>query len=221
MRKVNIFIIVVIIAGSILFSLQAFGQSGRKVLLIPREGYSTDLDLMIEKEVGVMTSLLKKAGYEVDIATPSGKSILGSYQKIEKVARLSEINLDNYSGVMLACMAMALRSPVSPEVVAVVKKALADGKPVAAAANSNIILAEAGLLKGKKYARFADPLVEPEPGWPDPDPRFKGAIYSGKGVVQDGQIITSAVCPALSSVTVMQDGTAELTQKFIAMLNPK
>jgi putative intracellular protease/amidase len=40
----------------------------------------------------------------------------------------------------------------TPQTAAIVKKSLDDGKPVAAAANSSIILAEAGLLKGKKYA---------------------------------------------------------------------
>ena len=39
--------------------------------------------------------------------------------------------------------------PVSSEVIAIVKKALAEGKPVAASTFSGIILAEAGVLKGK------------------------------------------------------------------------
>src|SRR4030042_491389 len=105
---------------------------------------------MIKMEVGVMTVLLKNAGFEMDIATTSGQPILGPTQKIEKVLRLSEINLDNYVGVIMPCMAVGMfpGPPVSPQAVAVVKKALSDGKPVAAAANSSIILAEAGVLKG-------------------------------------------------------------------------
>jgi putative intracellular protease/amidase len=224
MRKISIFValMVIFMAGVISFSSQAFGQSARKVLMIPREGYSTDLDLMIKMEVGVMTILLKRAGFEVDIATTSGQNILCPTQKIEKVARLSEIKLDNYVGVIMPCMAVGMfpGPPVSHEAVAIVKKALSDGKPVAAAANSSIILAEAGVLKGKKYAFATDPLKTTE-FWKRTDPRFEGAIYSGPGVVQDGKIITSGACPTLERVLALQNGTVELTQKFIAAIGPK
>jgi putative intracellular protease/amidase len=180
---------------------------------------------MIKMEVGVMTILLKRAGFEVDIATTSGQDILGPTQKIEKVARLSEINLDDYVGVIMPCMAVGMfpGPPVSHEAVAIVKKALSDGKPVAAAANSTIILAEAGVLKEKKFAFAVDPLNPPPiPGGPRrTDPRFEGAIYSGPGVVQDGKIITSGACPTLERFVALQNGTVELTQKFIAAVGPK
>jgi putative intracellular protease/amidase len=201
---------------------EASGQGGRKVLMIPREGYSTDLDLMINMEVGVMTLLLKRAGFEVDIATTSGKSILGHTQKIEKVMMLSDIKLDSYVGVIMPCMAVgAFPGPaVPPETVAVVKKALSDGKPVAAPYGSVIILADAGLLKGKKYAFAGDPLKTTQQRTRT-DPRFEGAIYSGPGVVQDGNIITSGVCPNLEQSFGLQNGTVELTQKFIAAIGSK
>jgi putative intracellular protease/amidase len=224
MRKNLIFVIMVILVGAICFSSEALGQNINKVLLIPREGSSSDLDLMIKMEVGVMTDLLKKEGFEVDIATASGSPIIGPTQKIEKVLRLSEVKPDTYAGVIMACMAVGMLPgpPVSPDAVAMVKKVIADGKPVAASANSSIILAEAGVLKGKKYAYATDPL---SPGIPwlgtPPDSRFEGAIYSGTGVVQDGKIITSAICPQLNRYTGMRDGTTELTTKFIAAIRAK
>jgi putative intracellular protease/amidase len=201
---------------------EALGQSSKKVLMIPREGYSQDLDLMIKMEVGVMTLLLKNAGFEVDIATTSGYPIIGPTQKIEKLSRLSEINLDNYAGIIMPCMAVGLfpGPPVAPEAVAAVKKALADGKPIAASANSAIILADAGVLKGKKYAFVTNPL-ETSQRWTRKDLRFEGAIYSGPGVVQDGQIITSGICPRLEIAVGMQSGVVELTQKFIAAIKLK
>jgi putative intracellular protease/amidase len=229
MKKVIIFGTIMLIMGVISFSshpimgpTEVFGQSGRKILMVTREGYSTDLDLMIKMEVGVMNILLKRAGFEVDIASTSGQPILGPTQKIEKVMRLSEINLDNYVGVIMPCMAVGMYPgpPVSPQTVALVKKALAEGKPVAAAANSSIILAEAGVLKGKRYAYITDPLKTTET-WKRTDPRFVDAIYSGPGVVQDGKIITSGVCPTLERIFAMQNGTIELTQKFIAAIGPK
>jgi putative intracellular protease/amidase len=190
--------------------------------MIPREGYSQDLDLMIKMEVGVMSLLLKNAGFDVDIATTSGYSIIGPTQKIEKLMRLTEINLDNYVGIIMPCMAVGLfpGPPVAPDAVAAVKRALAVGKPVAAYANSTIILADAGVLKGKRYAFVTNPL-ETTQRWTRKDLRFEGALYSGTGVVQDGQIITSGICPRLEIAVGMQSGVVELTQKFITAIGPK
>jgi putative intracellular protease/amidase len=222
MRKISIFAIMVILSGIISFSSQAFGQGGSKVLLIPREGSSLDLDLMIKMEVGVMTILLKNAGLAVDIATTSGRPILGHTEKIEKVMFLSDVKLDEYAGVIMPCMAVGgfPGPPVSPEAVAVVKKALGEEKPVAASTYSVIILAEAGVLKGKKYAFPRDPF-KPTQQLPRTDPRFEGAIYGGPGVVQDGKIITSGICSNLEKVTAMPSGTIELTKIFIAAIGPK
>jgi putative intracellular protease/amidase len=224
MKKIAIFLAVAILVVTGVMSLesQVYGQSARKVLMIPREGYSDDLDLMIKMEVGVMTLLLKNAGFEVHVATTSGQSIVGPTQKIEKVMRLSEIKLDDYVGIIMPCMAVGFfpGPPVSSEAVAIVKKALADDKPVAAALWSGIILAEAGVLKGKKYALARDPLKTTQRSTRT-DPRFEGAIYSGTGVVQDGKIITSGACPHAEFLLGMQNRTVELTQTFIAAIGPK
>jgi putative intracellular protease/amidase len=223
MRIRRLLIFVIILAVAVSFTNQALGQALSKVLLIPREGSSSDLDLMIEKEVGVMVGLLKKEGIDVDIATASGRPMIGFTKKIENILKLSEIRLDTYAGAITACMAVGmLPGPsVSPEAVNAVKKIAGDGKPVAASANSSSILAEAGVLKDKKFAYATDPLA-PGAGWAgSPDPRYKDAIYSGTGVVQDGKIITSAICPMLHAMTGMPDGTPELTQKFIAALRAK
>ncbi len=222
MRRLSIFAILVILVGIFSFSSQAFGQSASKVLMIPREGYSSNLDLMIKMEVGVMNQLLQEAGFSVDIATDSGQPILGCTEKVPKVMRLSDVNLNNYAGIILACMGVGSfpGPPVSLQAVALTKKALAEGKPVAAGGNAPIILAEAGLLKGKKFAYSADPLTSTH-RWGRADPRFADAIYSGQGVVQDGLIITSGICPNLEKVLSKPDGTSELTKKFIAAIRKK
>jgi putative intracellular protease/amidase len=229
MKKIIIFGIVILVMGIISFSshpvigpTEAFGQSPRKVLMIPREGYSVDLDLMIKMEVGVMTWHLKRAGFEVDIATTSGFPIVGPTQKIGKVMRLADINLDNYAGIIMPCMAVGAfpGPPVSQEAIVLVKKALADGKPVAAPFGSVIILAEAGVLKGKKYAFFRDPL-KTDKDWKLTDLRFVDAIYSGTGVVQEGKIITSGACPTIEMAWGGENKTVELTKTFIAAIGPK
>ena len=215
MRKISILAAMVILAGVISFSSQAFGQGGSKVLMFLREGDSLDLDLMLKMEVGVMTMLLTKAGFQVDTATYSGEPIAGKCEKIEKVMKLSEIKLDDYQGIIIPCLNV-MKGEVAPEVVAVLKKALADGKPVAVNNSAVIMLTDAGLLKGKKYAFIFDPLK-----MTTPDLRFTDAIYSGPGVVQDGKIITSGGCPASERYLGVQNRTLELTQTFIAAIKSK
>jgi len=220
MKRFSILTIVLILTGVLSFSSLAFAQSGSKVLIIPREGYSANLDLMIKSELGVMTQLLKDAGIAYDIATDSGMPILGCNEKIQTVLRLSEVNLKDYSGVLLSCMGVGAfpGPPVSPTSMALAKQALAEGKPVAASANSSIILASAGLLKGKKYAYSQDPLTKTQNYGGRTDARFTGALYSGSGVVQDGLIVTSGICPNLAKVLKKPDGTSELTIKFVSMI---
>ena len=224
MKKIAIFltIMTLVVSGVLSLESQVYGQSTGKVLMIPREGYSNDLDLMLKMEVGVMTLLLKRGGFQVDVATPSGQPIIGPTEKIEKVSRLGDIKLDDYVGVIMPCMSVGHHPgpPVSPEVVAIVKKTIADGKPVAASLWSAIILAEGGVLKGKKYALSRNPL-QTDANFKRTDLRFEGAIYSGAGVVQDGKIITSGGCPWAERAVGTQNRTVELTQTFIKAIGAK
>jgi putative intracellular protease/amidase len=224
MKKIAIFlaVMILVVTGVISLESQVYGQSAKKVLMIPREGYSRDLDLMIKMEVGVMNILLKRSGFQVDIATTSGGPILGPTEKIEKVLRLVDVKLENYAGVIMPCMAVGgfPGPPVSLETVALVKKALSAGKPVAASTFAGIILAEAGLLKGKKYAFPRNPL-KTDANFNLTDPRFEGAIYSGPGVVQDGKIITSGACPYIERAYGMPSRVVPLTQTFIKAIGPK
>jgi putative intracellular protease/amidase len=223
MKKIAVFfaLVVLVVTGVLSLELQAYGQSAKKVIMIPREGYSQDLDLMLKMEVGVMNVLLKRAGFQVDIATPSGQAIKGSTEKIDKLMRVVDVKLDTYMGVIMPCMAVGAfpGPPVCQNTLAIVKKALADGKPVAASTWSTIILAEGGLLKGKKYAAGRDPL-KADANFPFTDLRYEGGIYSGPGVVQDGKMFTSGACPWLERAFGLQSGTVELTQAFIKAIGP-
>lgn len=74
------------------------------------------------------------------------------------------------------------------------------------------MLAKAGLLEGKKYGLNVDTGM---------DPVFRSGTYSGRGVVQDGNIITSGVCPWIAKDTGYQDGTIKLSQALIDVINGK
>jgi len=201
---------------------KAFAESGSKVLLIPREGYSQDIDLMLTREVGVMMRMLRGARFKVEVATASGMTIVSPARDLKPDLRLADVKVADYVGFIMPCMAVGgiPGPPVAPEAVAIVKQAVAEGKPVAAQFGSVMILAQAGILKGKKYALLADPL-KTFPWRKITDPRFVGAIYSGRNVVQDGNIITSGVCPFVERLTGLPDQTTKLTQTFIAELKKK
>lgn len=218
----RLFFMTVVLLSLVMINTTAEAQGISKVLLIPREGESGNLDVMLKKEVGVMTDLLQKAGFKVVVANVSGQPIEGIMRTLKPDLKLSEVKVDDYVGVILPCMAVGLLPgpPVSPVAVSIVKQAVAKGKPVAAALGSVYILAEAGVLKGRRYAFADDPLIE-LPGIRKKDLRFEGAIYSGLGVVRDGRIITSGVCPATEGWLGRPDCTPELTGAFIAELGRK
>ena len=219
MKTLGRIVMSAILTALVAFSAQAAGEAKTKVLLISREGYSADLDLMIKMEVGVMKLLLNNANLEVDVATTSGLPIVGTTEKIAGIKQLRNVRMEDYAGLILACMAVggAVQPyPAVPaEVIALVKQAVADGKPVAANGNSPVVLAEAGVLKGRKYSFVRDPLKATEKV-PFTFPAFQDGIYSGTGVVEDGTIITSAICPTLEKTQGMENGTVKLTKTFIS-----
>jgi len=213
--------LVAILLSFVMISAMAEAQSTSKVLMIPREGKSANLDLMLSKQVFVMIELLQKAGFKVVVASVSGQPLEGVVHKLNFDLKLSEVNIDDYVGVALPCMATGIfpGPPISPALVSLVKKAVAKGKPIAAPLGAVYILAEAGALKGKRYAFLDDAFNPPPPN--QKDPRFEGAIYGGSGLVQDGNIITSGRCPNIEARMGIPDNTPELTRAFIKMLGQK
>ena len=182
MKKIFIFVAIVV-GMAACFSLlpaKASAEGAPKVLVIPREGYSADIELMLNEEVRLMTRMLRRAGFVIKVATASGGTIVAPTRDLKPDMRLADVKKEDYVGFIMPCMAVGgiPGPPVAPEAVAIVKHAVAEGKPLAAQFGSVIILAQAGVLKGKKYAFFADPL-KPAPWRKFTDPRFEDAIYSG------------------------------------------
>jgi putative intracellular protease/amidase len=196
----------------------AGAQATPKVLLIVNEAKSQDIELMLVKEVGVMIDMLQKAGFKVVVANVSGKPIEGPVSKLKSDLKVSEVKIDDYVGFLLPCMApAAIASRESPEVISIVKQAVAKGRPVAATHNSVYILAEAGILDGKRFAF-------PPGSWAAThffNIYLRRSYRSGSGVVPDGNIITSGVCPEIEAQRGLPDGTSELTRVFIEKLKQK
>jgi putative intracellular protease/amidase len=193
----------------------AFAQNTPKVLLFMRDAQkSGDLEYMLKKEVGVMKNTLEKSGYKVVVATLDGSSFIAGSTTVKANIKLADAHVADYTGFILPCLAVpSYPAPpeVSPEAIALVKKAAAAGKPVAEQTGSIWTLAEAGLLKGKKYAyAFAEK-----------SPLFAGATFAGTGVVRDGLILTSGICPYMSLKMKTKDGTEELALALAAAMKER
>jgi putative intracellular protease/amidase len=191
--------------------LVSFDRDAPKVLLYI-EGESSQLEYMLIHEVGKMKQILKQAGFEVTIATMSGEVLKTDSVTLKPDLKLSMVNVDSFAGFIMPCMAVG-DSVVTSEEINFVKKAVKENKPIAAQLGAVLILAKAGVLKGKKFA-FIDEKDENANMYP----AFKSGIYSGKGVVKDGNIITSGTCPWMAKEKGYKDGTEELTRTLINVI---
>lgn len=178
-----------------------------QVLLVIRHGFSIDTELALKKEVGLMTSMIEDAGFTVVVTSASGELIEGKTLKLKPNLKLADVKVNNYVGIIIPCMAKG--GAWSEEEVSLVKEAVAQAKPIAAQRGAVVILAKAGALDGKYYTTASI--------WQFSD-YFSGAIYSGKDVIKDGNIITSRHCPYAAKYYGGVDGTSELTKLFIAAI---
>jgi putative intracellular protease/amidase len=199
---------VIIILSIILFSC----SSSPRVLLFVKDK-SPELRYMLTHEVGNMKKILEESGYKVTIATVSGKEVKTDSVDFKPDIRLSDARTADYDGFILPCMAS---DTINAEAVELTIKAVSEGKPVAAQLGSVLILGEAGLLKGKKFA-FAEEYKADSSMYL----HLKDGIFSGKGVVQDGLIITSGICPWMAKMREEQDGTSELTLELVNVMKSK
>jgi putative intracellular protease/amidase len=112
----------------------------------------------------------------------------------------------DYSGVLIPCLG-SLASPL--EAIRIVREASFALRPIAAADGAVIIVSNAGLLEGRKFAATRSYQKI-----------YKGGTYSGDGVVRDGLLITAGTCP-LDTIadTPTPDGTPELMRLFIVAMN--
>jgi putative intracellular protease/amidase len=184
-----------------------FGER-EKVLLFIRNG-SGDLDYTLRHEVGVMRHILEQAGFEVHLATVSGEPVTTDSIHLVPDVKLSDLVVTDYAGFMIPCMHAGVGpESVDPEAVEMAREVAEAEIPIAAQHAANIILARAGLLQGRIYTFHQEVNV-------DQYPSLNGSEYGGTGVKQDGLVITSGVCPYISMLTGLDDGTVGLTHSLI------
>ena len=212
MKKVILFaVLACFLAGLSGGALWARAGQARKVLMIVNEYKSADLELMLTKEVRVMRDLLMQSGFEVIAATVSGQPLVAGAMTFQPDLKLSDVKAADYAGFIVPCMAPLEEDPsLDRDAIPIIKDAVAEGKPVAAELGGVTILAKAGVLSGKKFAFDKDEVKDV--------PALKDGVYAGDGVVQDGKIMTSGICPYMAKAKGLQAGTAALTKALIAEL---
>ena len=183
------------------------------VFMFVRDG-SRDLDLMLTQEVGVMRQMLRDAGYDVDIATASGEPMVGDTFSLTPTVRLEDVDLSDYLGGVLPCMAPARGYGVPEDLEDLARQAVELDMPIAASRGSVETLAQAGALVDRKYA-FASAVDVAE------RPEFAGGDFQGIGVVRDGNVSTAGICPLASRSLGEPDGTVDLMNNFIASLGER
>jgi protease I len=152
-----------------------------RILIIATDGFE-------QSELEVPRDRLRAQGAKVDVATPTGKPIIGWDHKdwgrpAQADLRILDIEIDKYDALVLPGGVMnpdKLRR--DEDAMEVVKKFLETGKTVAAICHGPWLLVEADVLRGRKAT-----------SWPSlrTDLENAGADWVDKEVVVDRGIVTS------------------------------
>jgi protease I len=142
-----------------------------------------------DPEYFIPKGILEKAGIEVKTASnKKGTAIGAEGGDIEVDLLVSDINLADFDGVIFVGGPGCLKSLDNEECYEIVKKIVSQGKVLGSICISPVILAKAGVLKGKRAVVWSSTLNKN----PVKILKEKGAIYEEKPVVADGNIITAS-----------------------------
>ena len=183
-----------VLFAAVLCPAPALAESNRATVLLVARDKSIDMEYFIKNEVNLMIDFLKAAGYEVRVATPSGKLIEAGATRLESNLKMSDVQVKDYVAVVVPCMGAADYS-VPKECVAIVREAELKGI-IVAAQHSTEVLAPAGLAKTYKIA-------------------------NSPGVVIDRHLITSYNCPYTAISNHQPVDTEKLIAALVTELSRK
>ncbi|PIU17958.1 MAG: DJ-1 family protein [Elusimicrobia bacterium CG08_land_8_20_14_0_20_59_10] len=128
--------------------------------------------------------ILEAAGHKVDTVSTAKGLARGKFRATATVDRtVDEINPADYDALTLVGGPGALEHLDTPKVHAIFRDAAALGKLIGAICISPVVLAHAGLLRGKKAACWPAGAAEVEKG---------GGEYTGAEVEVDGKLVTAS-----------------------------
>lgn len=151
--------------------------SGKKILMVVAPANFRDEELLQPKEI------FEKTGARVVIASKNASTATGTLgAKINVDKDISEISVSDYDAIIFIGGPGSSQYFNDSRAHIIAKESVARDKVLGAICIAPSILANAGVLKGKKATAFSSESA---------NLRAKGAEYTGAAVTQDGKIITA------------------------------
>ena len=127
--------------------------------------------------------ILEGAGWQVEVASKGVNEAVGMFGAKAKIDKdISQVNIDDYLGVVFVGGTGAAVYFEDQNALSLAKTAFEKGKVVGAICIAPSILANAGILQGKRATAFSS---EQE------NLTLRGAKYTGEPVTVDGKIVTA------------------------------
>jgi len=149
----------------------------KKAVLVLAEKIFRDEEYLVPKR------LLEEAGIQVLTVSTTGNWVEGKLgARVQPDLLLTEVQPAEIDALVFVGGGGASQYFDDPVAHALAEKAASAGKLLAAICIAPVILARAGLLKGKKATVYVDGAEEL---------RQAGAVYTEKPVVTDGRLVTA------------------------------
>ncbi len=141
-----------------------------------------------DAEYFIPLEILERAGLEVKTASnKKGVAIGADGGEVNIDLLVSDINIANFDAVIFIGGPGCLASLDNEESYKIAKEIVSQNKILASICISPVILAKAGVLKGKKATVWSSPLDKK----PVKILEKEGAVYKADSIVIDGNIITA------------------------------
>lgn len=149
-----------------------------KVLMVIAPENFRDEELLHTKQE------LERAGIETTVASSRKVEAVGMLgAKVMPDIKLEQVKVDDYDGIVFVGGSGSALYFKDNRAISIASEASKRGKKVCAICIAPVILANAGVLKGKRATVFPGEYVD--------QIKSKGATYTGKSVEVDGDIITA------------------------------
>ena len=180
MRRFSFFLILCLILTGVVSKISKGGEmriEGKKVLMVIAHQDFRDEEYKHPREI------LENAGAKITVASSKTDTAYGSYGLTAQVdILLNDVEVEDYDCVIFVGGMGSSEYFNNEKAHSVAREMLAQNKLVCAICIAPNTLAQAGILKDKKVTAF--PSVKD-------DLAKQGAIYTGKDVEIDGNIITA------------------------------
>jgi len=156
---------------------QVKNLSSKKVLMViaPKDFH--------DQEYAKPREILESKGAQITVASSTKKTAVGMYgMKVTPDVSLSDIKASDYDAILFIGGIGAMGYNEDPQALSLAIEAKKNNKVIGAICISPVVLAHAGLLKGRTVTCFPDGSAEVEKG---------GAKYTGSDLEIDGNLITA------------------------------